>query len=129
MSQETKDVAELVKAHSKRREARKVENERAMKRLHAAVPHASESLVASVNRDVLELFTNQHILETETKELQAQTDKFQKQSQQWLAMFETFNKSLKELGDLSNWANMIESDAREAVRALDTICKAQGVKR
>eukprot|EP01059_Diplonema_ambulator_P023266 TRINITY_DN38695_c0_g1_i1.p1 TRINITY_DN38695_c0_g1~~TRINITY_DN38695_c0_g1_i1.p1 ORF type:complete len:151 (+),score=50.29 TRINITY_DN38695_c0_g1_i1:53-454(+) len=118
-------IAALVKNHKERRDAKRLANDRKLREVLSVVPQVSTTLVENVNKDVLDIFTNQHVLESETKELQAQADRFYKQSQGWLALFESFNNSLKELGDMANWATVIESDARETVRALDEMTRTQ----
>ena len=59
------------------------------------------------------MFTNQHLLDAEAKEVSSQAERFKKLSHEWFGLFEKFNLSLKELGDMSNWATVIETDARE----------------
>eukprot|EP01064_Diplonema_japonicum_P008774 TRINITY_DN1617_c0_g1_i1.p1 TRINITY_DN1617_c0_g1~~TRINITY_DN1617_c0_g1_i1.p1 ORF type:complete len:134 (+),score=25.22 TRINITY_DN1617_c0_g1_i1:53-454(+) len=118
-------IAALVKSHKEKREAKRAANDKKLKEVLSIVPQVSTALVENVNKDVLDIFTNQHVLESESKELQGQAERFYKQSQGWLALFESFNNSLKELGDMANWATVIESDARETVRALDEMIRTQ----
>ena len=65
----------------------------------------------------------QHVLEAEAKELQVQTQRFARQTQNWLALFDQFNKSLKELGDVSHWAKCIEADAQSLVATMDAVAQ------
>eukprot|EP00754_Rhynchopus_humris_P039712 Rhum_TRINITY_DN22823_c0_g1::Rhum_TRINITY_DN22823_c0_g1_i1::g.176164::m.176164/K20185/BLOC1S1; biogenesis of lysosome-related organelles complex 1 subunit 1 len=118
-------IQNIVKRHRDRKDAIRAENEKQMKALAVVMPRVNKDLVASVNQDVLEIFTNQHLLDAEAKELHHQADKFKKISQDWFSLFDKFNHTLKELGDMSNWATIIESDARDTVRALDEMTRAQ----
>ena len=106
-------ISQLVKKHKEVRDYERAATDKKVKEVMNLVPAVSAALVENVNKDVLDVFTNQHLLETEGKELQHQADKFLKQSQTWMNIFESFNNSLKELGDMSNWASVIETDARE----------------
>eukprot|EP00659_Diplonema_papillatum_P004340 gene4340-6720_t len=110
---EEASITALVKAHKEKREVRKQQNDKRLKEVLGVVPHVSQTLVENVNKDVLEVFANQHVLESEGRELQTQADRFLKQSQNWLTLFDNFNSSLKELGDMANWATVIEADARD----------------
>lgn len=44
---------------------------------------------------------------------------FAKQTQQWLQLIDGFSTSLKELGDVENWAKSIESDVRLITDSLE----------
>ena len=48
-----------------------------------------------VRCSVSEAFSNQRLLETEAKNLQAQSAKYAKQTSQWLVMIDSFNNALK----------------------------------
>ena len=47
-----------------------------------AVPRVTDALVTSVNQNVSEIFGNQRYIEREVRNLQAQTERFTKQTQQ-----------------------------------------------
>eukprot|EP01062_Namystynia_karyoxenos_P074590 TRINITY_DN71541_c0_g1_i1.p2 TRINITY_DN71541_c0_g1~~TRINITY_DN71541_c0_g1_i1.p2 ORF type:complete len:165 (+),score=77.22 TRINITY_DN71541_c0_g1_i1:75-497(+) len=118
-------IANLVRLNKERKEQLRVANERKLRECTAAFGELSAALVEGVNRDASEVFSNQQLLEQQTKELQVQADKFLKQSQRWVELFDGFNSSLKELGDVANWARVIEGDARETVRALSSLHDAR----
>ncbi|RKO87724.1 GCN5-like 1, partial [Blyttiomyces helicus] len=61
---------------------------------------------------VAQAFNNQRELETDAKALQLAAARYTKQTTQWLALVEDLNESLKELGDVRNWARTIETDMR-----------------
>lgn len=64
-------------------------------------------------------YNNQRALENEAKVLQYNVNQFSKQTQQWMNMLENFNQSLKELGDVENWARTIETDITTLASALE----------
>lgn len=55
---------------------------------------------------------NQKKLDAEAKLLHQGAINFAKQTQQWLALVENFSSSLKEIGDVENWARSIEKDMK-----------------
>ena len=64
-------------------------------------------------------YSNQRALENEAKILQQHINNFSKQTNQWTTMLENFNQSLKELGDVENWARTIEADITTVASALE----------
>ena len=57
-------------------------------------------------------YLNQKRLEHKVKELHLNATNFAKQTAPWLQMIEGFNTSLKELGDVENWARSTENDMK-----------------
>lgn len=55
----------------------------------------------------------------ETKQLEINATKFNKQAQQWNLMVANLGNALKEIGDVENWASVIESDLLEISKALE----------
>ena len=64
-------------------------------------------------------YNNQRQLEVEAKQLQAHVSRLTRQTSQWISMIENFNQSLKELGDVENWARTIETDMMTVASALE----------
>ena len=64
----------------------------------------------TINSGVATVWHNQQQLETEARRLQQNSQRFAKQTEQWLTSFNSFSQSLKALGDVENWAQAIESD-------------------
>jgi hypothetical protein len=52
-------------------------------------------LVENINGGVANVFSNQRKLEAESRTLQAQVVKFNKQTTQWLQLLDNFNNALK----------------------------------
>ncbi|XP_025903151.1 biogenesis of lysosome-related organelles complex 1 subunit 1 [Nothoprocta perdicaria] len=74
---------------------------------------------------VAQAYVNQRKLDREVRTLQAQAAQFARQTAQWIAMVESFNQALKEIGDVENWARSMELDMRSVAAALDYVCKGQ----
>ena len=64
-------------------------------------------------------YNNQRQLEAEAKQLQLNVSRLSKQTQQWISMIDNFNHTLKELGDVENWARAIETDMLAIASALE----------
>lgn len=107
-------------------------------------------MVDSVNIGVSKVFTNQKKIEVQAVQLQTQTERFSKQTAQWLQLIEGFNQSLKvasfspqvgaflrlptlrfgthalrcgdqEIGDIESWARTIEADMRQIAANLEYV--------
>ncbi|ELU13373.1 hypothetical protein CAPTEDRAFT_90522, partial [Capitella teleta] len=85
----------------------------------AAASALTHALVDHLNAGVAQSYVNQKKLDTETKILQANASHFARQTLLWLKLVEDFNQSLKEIGDVENWARSIETDMRIISNALD----------
>jgi len=123
--QNTAALTTLFKEHTIKANVIKEENEKKRKQVISSINNVSSALLDSVNNEVSAIFNNQKKLEGEAKALQVATQKFSKQTTQWLTLVENFNNSLKELGDIENWAKTIEKDMRAVVVALDYVNKSQ----
>lgn len=62
---------------------------------------------------------NQRKLDSEAKQLVSNVTQFSSSVSQWLNLMDSFNKSLKQLGDVENWAKAIESDMRIVSSSLE----------
>lgn len=69
---------------------------------------------------VAQAYLNQKKLDAEAKQLHTNAITFSKQTQQWLSLVDNFNSALKEIGDVENWAKVIEEDMRLISAALET---------
>ena len=67
----------------------------------------------------LQAYLNQKRLDSEAKQLHLNASNFSKQTASWLTLIESFNKSLKEVGDVESWAMSIETDMRAVSSTLE----------
>ena len=72
---------------------------------------------------VAQTYLNQRKLDYETKQLYTNIEHFSRQTNQWLTLMNSFNDSLKQLGDVENWAKVIENDMREISSILEYVYK------
>lgn len=65
---------------------------------------------ADLQRRAADLHTNSKAIEKQEKELIKQTAALAQQTAQWQKLADTSTKKLKEIGDVQNWAEVIERD-------------------
>jgi len=112
-------LSNLLKQHQSRQQARKEVQEKRKRDAIVAATALSHVLVDHLNAGVAQAYVNQKKLDTETRILQANAGQFARQTAQWLKLVEDFNTSLKEIGDVENWAKSIETDMRTISSALE----------
>lgn len=112
-------LSEIYKAHQQAQNERKVEQERKRKQAIRSAQEVSSGFVDALNSGVEEAYENQKKINFLVKDLQNQSTVFLKQASQWINTVEGFNASLKELGDLPNWASIIEKDMLIICRSLE----------
>merc|ERR1719187_1416617 len=115
----SKMLSSLVKEHQARQIVRKEKQEVKRKEALSAATNLTTALVDHLNVGVAQAYLNQKRLDSEAKQLHLNATNFAKQTQSWLGLIETFNTSLKELGDVENWAKTIESDMRAISSTLE----------
>ena len=114
-------LARLYKEHQEKQTVLKAQQENRRREVLNAVPRVTDALVTSVNQNVSEIFGNQRYIEREVRNLQAETERFTKQTGQWLACIDSFNNNMKELGDFESYAANIEGDMRTIATAIQMI--------
>ena len=123
-----KMLTKLYKEHQVKQKQQRIEIEAARSKALKDVSVVSDGMMDSVNRGVAVMFSNQKKLEEQTRRLEAQSERFAKQTEQWLAMTSKFYDALKELGDVENWAGVIERDMRAITISLEYIHKEQSTQ-
>ncbi|KAF2792544.1 hypothetical protein K505DRAFT_326082 [Melanomma pulvis-pyrius CBS 109.77] len=90
------------------------ESERRTAEARAAVTASLASIGGSVDNEMrtraADLHSNAEAIAKQEKELAKQTAALAKQSAQWQKLAGTSTKKLNEIGDIQNWAEMIERD-------------------
>lgn len=116
-------LTKLVREHNEKRAQLKDDADQKRKIALASVSAVTSGLMDGVNVGVAHVHANQRKLEQETRNLQAQATRFAKQTTQWLSLVDGFNESLKEIGDIENWAKTIENDMAAIASALEYVAK------
>jgi len=112
-------LSSLVKEHSQRQAVRREHQEDLRQIANKASSELTEALVDHLNVGVAQAYLNQKRLDAEAKQLHTNATDFAKQTQNWLHLVRTFNDTLKDLGDVKNWAKSIEDDMRTVSSTLE----------
>jgi biogenesis of lysosome-related organelles complex 1 subunit 1 len=83
------------------------------------------SKVDHLNIGVAQAYLNQKRLDQEAKNLNINANNFNKQTREWTQLIENFTGSLKELGDVENWARTIEKDMKTITASLEVAYKIE----
>lgn len=94
------------------------ESESYLKNLRALSDPMTKEMLHNLNDRVVILHNNQILIERETKELRNECIKFYKEAGAWIDLYNNLNDSLKELGDVVNWANVIQEDLKNVAQKL-----------
>jgi hypothetical protein len=78
----------------------------------------NENISNSLNGQVLVLHENQKKIDLQCKVLRNEAEKLALHNQNWLKMYSKLNHSLKQVGDLNNWAFMLEKEMAEVSAAI-----------
>ncbi|XP_029179568.2 biogenesis of lysosome-related organelles complex 1 subunit 1-like isoform X1 [Acropora millepora] len=121
-------LSRALKEHQAKQAVHRENQERLRREAVVASSQLTFKMMDALNSGVEKAYFNQRKLETEAKQLQAHAMRFSKQTVQWLQMLESFNKALKELGDVENWSRVIEADMTAIASALEYAYKGDGPK-
>jgi hypothetical protein len=116
-------LSSLVREHQVRQGVKKEAQEAKKQEALAAANKLTVALVDHLNVGVAQAYLNQKRLDSEAKLLHQSATNFAKQTQSWLGVIESFNTSLKELGDISGWAGAIHQDLRTVASTLEYTAK------
>jgi DNA anti-recombination protein RmuC len=114
-------LAEQQRQHRQNLSKLREESEAHYKTATQSTAAAAAAVVEASNKEVIELFNTEASIERHIKELAQQSEAFHQKMQQWGSLFVKFNKSLKEIGDVRNWAQSIERDLVNTVKILDAV--------
>eukprot|EP01080_Neovahlkampfia_damariscottae_P011159 gene11159-3981_t len=118
----------LYKEHQQKQKHLKELNDKKRQQVLDNLREVNRGLVIEVNQGIVEVFSNQQILENEAKKLHSQSAKFSKQANQWVQLFNNLNQSIKELGDVENWSEHIQDDIEGIVKNIDLILETKQKK-
>lgn len=112
-------LSSLVKDHNSRQAVRREQQEKLRQEATKAASDLTQALVDHLNVGVAQAYLNQKRLDAEAKRLHSNATEFARQTSNWIQLVDTFNVSLKELGDVQSWAKAIESDLETVSSALE----------
>ncbi|OZJ05491.1 hypothetical protein BZG36_01886 [Bifiguratus adelaidae] len=107
----------LLKEHRKEQDERRQRNDALRRQAVNATKEAGQALTAKLEGEQ----TRQRDIEQQAKQLKAQTTRYSKQTKQWLTLVDNFNVALKELGDVQQWASVMERDLTQVMGTLEEV--------
>lgn len=115
----------LAKKHKASQDTRRQEAAKALKNLQEVTDSTVNAFVQQSNDSArsLELLDEEKQVDAGVRALHQASLGTQKRLQQWGQMFVGFQTALKDLGDLTNWSQAVESDVKDAVNVLDAVVK------
>lgn len=78
----------------------------------------NNNITKSLNLQVEVLHENQRKVENQCKNLRLESEKLINQSKNWVNMYANLNSSFKQLGDINNWAEVLEKEMAEVSAAI-----------
>ncbi|KAI8972373.1 biogenesis of lysosome-related organelles complex 1 subunit 1-like protein [Pilobolus umbonatus] len=114
-------LSQILKNHNQKQADIRKQNEQLKKNAIRSTQELTDSLTEYANAGINEIFNNQKELEQQSKKLAQQTSKYVHQTQQWLTLVDGFNMSLKELGDIKNWTEIMEHDMKSIMLTLEFV--------
>ncbi|KAI7863492.1 biogenesis of lysosome-related organelles complex-1 subunit 1 [Spinellus fusiger] len=117
----TQSLAHLLKTHQQKQADHKRQNDQMRKDVVKTVNELTDTISDKVNEGVSDIFARQKELEQESRKLAAQTTRYMKQTKQWVTLVDNFNASLKELGDVKHWAEIMEHDMHTIMTTLEYV--------
>ncbi|EDV27177.1 uncharacterized protein TRIADDRAFT_54870 [Trichoplax adhaerens] len=112
-------LSNIVRKHQAKQAAAKEEQEKLKKEAMESCVAFGNALVDKMNTGVATAYQNQKKLDQELKQLQIHTAEYSKVASQWMGLVDGFNQSLKEIGDVENWAKTIENDMQVVCKSLE----------
>lgn len=102
--------ADLVQEYDLRRKELRAKITQTKQAMQTLAKPLTSDMISSLDSEVLCLHQNQRKIEKETKELRDNAKKLAITAQKWVELYDSLNDSMKQLGDVANWAQMLEKD-------------------
>ena len=112
-------LSTLVQEHNARQAQNKTRQEKLRQEATSAASDLTNALVDHLNVGVAQAYLNQKKLDAEAKRLHSNATEFAKQTQHWISLVDSFNTSLKEIGDIKSWSSTIENDLKTVSSVLE----------
>ncbi|KAK2962174.1 putative biogenesis of lysosome-related organelles complex 1 subunit 1 [Blattamonas nauphoetae] len=118
-------LSQLLKERQAAQAKQKEQIELAKKTAQKCAVVLGDEVSEAINNMLGEIFKNQKLLDTETRKLQANSEKFVSQSQQWLTLSTNLINAFKELGDINHFLKGIAGEMKVIADAC-TVCAESG---
>uniref|UniRef100_A0A5S6Q2R4 Biogenesis of lysosome-related organelles complex 1 subunit 1 n=1 Tax=Trichuris muris TaxID=70415 RepID=A0A5S6Q2R4_TRIMR len=109
----------MLKEHHAEQQRRKDKLDNMRASISEAVTSFTDAAVDELNAPVCTLYVNQKKLDSELKRLERNLNRFCKTSAQWMSLIGNVNNTLKEFGDIENWASTMEADSKAILACLE----------
>lgn len=109
---------ELNQEYAQRRAELKILIGTAKKKLNESSSLLNNNITKSLNSQVEVLHENQKKIDSQCKILKTESEKLMSQGQNWMKMYTNLNNSFKQLGDIVNWAAVLEQEMSEVSAAV-----------
>ena len=113
--------SELLTEYDLRRVELQNKQTTARKELANLTKPLTQNIISSIESAVALIHDNQRKIEKEAKEFKQESTKLAKMSKKWVDMYDSLNNSMKELGDIVNWAGMIERDMSKVSETIEQL--------
>ncbi|KAI2810175.1 biogenesis of lysosome- organelles complex 1 subunit 1 [Blomia tropicalis] len=117
-------LSSMLKEHQLKQIKKREEIEQKRNAAIGSSVNFATAAVTHLNDGVAQTYLNQRKLDSEAKQLVANIDQFSRSINQWVTLMNNFNDSLKQLGDVENWAKCIENDMNEVSSILEYVYKS-----
>mmetsp|Transcript_70498 Transcript_70498/g.82128 ORF Transcript_70498/g.82128 Transcript_70498/m.82128 type:complete len:128 (+) Transcript_70498:35-418(+) len=118
----------ILKDYEKQKKVIETNNEATKKKLKQLNEPLTRELLIHLNSQVFILHSNEQIIERETKNLRNECLRFYKEAKNWTTLYSELNESLKQIGDVVNWAKLMEDDLRTLVDKRKALKEAKEAK-
>lgn len=113
--------ASLLKEHKQRQaQHRALINDR-KNALHQSVQSINQTNLNVLTQSINQSFVNQKKIENQLLRLQNDSKKINDEIERWIAINHTINQSIKEMGDVANWSNHLDTELTSVAQSLATI--------
>ena len=110
--------ADLIDEYDLRRKELRTKITQAKKNLQDLARPMTSDMISSLDSEVLCLHSNQKKIEAETKSLKDNAKRLATNAEKWVELYDNLNDAMKQLGDVVNWAQMLEKDMQEVGTAV-----------
>ncbi|CAG9320177.1 unnamed protein product [Blepharisma stoltei] len=119
---------EITKEYDQRRAELKYRSSQARQELNKLSGSLSTHILNSLNSQVEALHENQKQIEVQTKQFRQESTKLATQTKKWITMYDQLNDALKQVGDIVNWAEIIENDMNQVASAVSKLVEGNDLR-